>query len=324
MLRTPFCELLGIDVPIIQAPAAPYVTPELVATVSNAGGLGSYPTAMTPLDQIERDIARIRELTNRPFAINILMHSYNPDAFEFAIREQPVVISFAGGLPVDLIARAREAGCKTFVQIQTVERALEAKAAGADVIIAQGAEAGGLTGEVSLMPLLPQVVDAVAPTPVIAAGGIADGRGLAAALVLGAQGVNVGTRFLATVEAAPDDIRAQRLVRAQSEDTTPTSIINRLFPAPEDTYPLRLRSLRTPFIEEWEHKSELTAEQLEALQEEVGEAIGAGRMHEYAAGAGESVGMIEEILPAAEIIRKMLAEAEHALTSVGRFSSSAA
>lgn len=319
MIRTPLCDLLGIDSPIIQAPAAPYVSPELVAVVSNAGGLGSYPTGLTSLEQVQRDVERIKELTDRPFAINFLMRSFEPEAFDYAISENPAVISFAAGLPEPLIKRARDAGSRVLVQIQTVELARRAADLGVDAIVAQGTEAGGLTGRVSLMPLLPQVVDAVAPIPVIAAGGIADGRGMAAALILGAQGVNIGTRFLASSEARMDQQGRDNFIAARSEDTVLAEIMDDIFPPPEDSLPLTMRSLRTPFLREWEARPGPTGDELDALRSEVMDAIQSGRMFELAAGAGESVGMVASIEPAAEILRRMLAEAEAALARAPGF-----
>jgi enoyl-[acyl-carrier protein] reductase II len=313
MLRTPLCDLLGIDIPIIQAPASPYTTPELVSAVSNAGGLGSYSTALRSFEQIERDLSRIRELTDRPFAVNFLMRSFDPEVFEHVLHEPPRVISFAAGIPDQLIRRAHGIGAVILVQVTTVDQALTAVASDVDVIVAQGTEAGGLTGIVSLMPLLPQVVDAVNPRPVVAAGGIADGRGVAAALVLGAQGVNIGTRFLASDEALSDDARRMALTRARSEDTVRASIIDRLFPPEPDTLPLTMRSLRTPFLDEWEGRGDIGEEELEALREEMIAAIETGRMHEYAAGAGESVGLIHDIAPAAVILNRLVTEAEMTL-----------
>jgi enoyl-[acyl-carrier protein] reductase II len=319
MLHTPFCDLVGIEAPIVQAPAAPYVTPELVAAVSNAGGLGSFPTGLLELTQIKQDIGRIRELTDRPFAINFLMESFDPEAFEFVMNDPPAVVSFAAALPAPLIERARAGGARVFVQVQKVEQALQAVEIGVDAVIAQGTEAGGLTGEVSLMPLLPQIVDAVSPIPVIAAGGIADGRGLAAALALGAQGVNVGTRFLATDEARMDARRRDDLLQSTSNDTVLATIFNRIFPSDEDAFPLTLRSLRTPFLDRWEGNAPPSPDELDALRDEVIAAIGAGKMHEFAAGAGESVGLIHDIAPAAEILQRMLIEAESALDNASRW-----
>ena len=323
MLRTPFCDLVGIDVPIIQAPMASWTTPELVAAVSNAGGLGSYATGMRPLDQVVSDIGRIRALTDRPFAINFLMWAFDPGAFEFALTEPPAVVSFAAGAPADAIRQAREAGSLAQVQVNTVEQARQARSLGADVIVAQGTEAGGLTGTVALMPLLPQVSDAVAPIPVIAAGGMADGRALAAAMILGAQGVNVGTRFIASAEAQPGDELVQMVVRARSEDTLRATILNRMFPPPDGTFPVAMRSLTTAFLDEWEGRWSITEEDLAELRSRFGQAAETGRMHEYISGAGQSVGMIDEVLPAAEIVRRLIADAEAAIAATTRFAAPA-
>jgi enoyl-[acyl-carrier protein] reductase II len=320
MLRTPLCDLLRIDIPIVQAPASPYTTPELVSAVSNAGGLGSYSTALRTLERIDHDLTRIRELTDKPFAVNFLMESFDPDAFALVMDHPPAVVSFAASVPQTHIATARERGAIVFSQITTVNQARLAADSGVDVIVAQGSEAGGLTGTISLMPLLPQVVDAVSPRPVVAAGGIGDGRGVAAALVLGAQGVNLGTRFLASEEAFPDEGRRAAFLQAQSEDTLQATILNRLFPSESDTFPLAMRSLRTPFLNEWESRADLTDSELESLRMQMMEAIESGRMGDMVAGAGQSVGLITEIAPAAEIIQRIVEEAEAALSHAARWS----
>lgn len=317
MLRTPFCGLIGIDVPIVQAPAAPYTTPELVSAVSNTGGLGSYATGLRQLDRVMQDVNRIRELTDRPFAINFVMRAFDPDAFAFVMADPPPVVSFAAGIPETLIGQSHDAGSLVFVQIHTVEQARRAAAQGVDAIVAQGTEAGGLTGTVSLMPLLPQVVDAVGPIPVIAAGGIADGRGLAAALVLGAQGVNVGTRFLASEEAALNVTYRERLLQARSEDTLRATILDNVFPPPDESLPLTSRSLRTEFLDEWERSEPLEPGEIDRARSELIEAAESGRIDAYVAGAGQSVGLVNDVLPAAEIVQRIASEAEGALARAG-------
>jgi enoyl-[acyl-carrier protein] reductase II len=315
MIRTPLCDLLGIEHPIVQAPASPYTTPELVSAVSNAGGLGSYSTAMRTVQHIERDLTRIRELTTKPFAVNFLMEAFDPDAFAMVMEQAPAVVSFAASVPEPRIATARDNGAIVFAQITTVDQARVAAASGVDVIVAQGTEAGGLTGTISLMPLLPQVVDAVSPRPVVAAGGIADGRGLAAALVLGAQGVNLGTRFLTSEEAYPDEARRTAFLQARSDDTVRATILNRLFPSGSDVFPLAMRSLNTAFLNEWEPRTDLSEDDLEMLRSHLTEAIESGRMGEMIAGAGQSVGMINDIAPAADIVHRLVREAETALSA---------
>jgi enoyl-[acyl-carrier protein] reductase II len=319
MLRTPFCELVGIDVPIIQAPMTPWTTPELVAAVSNAGGLGSYATGRRSLQQVVADLERIRSLTDRPFAVNFLMWTFDPEAFAHVLSRPPAVISFAAGAPPDEIRRAKEAGSLVQVQVNTVEQAQQAHSLGADVFVAQGTEAGGLTGTVGVLPLVLQVVDAVAPVPVIAAGGIGDGRAMAAALVLGAQGVNIGTRFLLSEEAPLSDQQVQMLTRARSDQTIRATILNQLSPPPDGTFPVALRSVLTPFLEEWESRSDLSEAQLGSLRDQFSVAAESGRMDEFVFAAGQSVGMFNDVRPAAEIVARLVAEAEQALGRAAGF-----
>jgi enoyl-[acyl-carrier protein] reductase II len=314
MIRTPFCDLVGIELPIIQAPMTPWTTPELVAAVSNAGGLGSYATGRRPLAQVVTDIDRIRSLTDRPFAVNFLMWTFDLEAFEHVLSRPPAVISFAAGAPAEEIHRAKEAGSVVQVQVNTAEQAQLAKSRGADVFVAQGTEAGGLTGTVALFPLLPQVVDTVASSPVIAAGGIVDGRAMAAALVLGAQGVNIGTRFLLSEEAPLSDEQVQMLTQTRTDQTVRATILNQVAPPPVDTFPVALRSVMTPFLEEWEHRgNHLTDEQLASLRERFNVAAESGRMHEFVFAAGQSVGSFNDVRPAADIVEELASDAERAL-----------
>ncbi len=314
MLRTPVCDLLGIECPIIQAGMGLETNAELVAEVSNAGGLGSLGAALRPVEDLERQLARLRELTARPFAVNHLVARLDEEAFALTLNAKPAVISFADGDPGDLVRRAHDAGSRVVHQIHTVKQAVQAAERGVDVLIAQGSEAGGRGGTVAALPLIPQVVDAVSPIPVLAAGGIADGRGLAAALVLGAQGVQMGTRFLASAEAPIADAWKRAILAAESEDAVKVEFWNVIMPRPRgggnDTV---IRALRTPFIEEWQGRREEAKREAERLGRELRAAIQQGRLHEFVPAAGQSAGAIREILPAAEIVRRVMAEAEEAL-----------
>ena len=206
MLRTALCDVLGIDVPIILAAMGGTASSaEFAAAASNEGALGSIGSLFRTNAAIKRDIDVVKELTNRNFAVNHIPPTLDADAFRHTLAARPAVISFALGDPGDLVRQAHDVGSKVMIQVTTVAQAIEAAERGADVIIAQGGEAGGYGGVVSTMALVPQVVDAVSPVPVVAAGGIFDGRGIAAALMLGAVGVNIGTRFLASREAPIED-----------------------------------------------------------------------------------------------------------------------
>jgi enoyl-[acyl-carrier protein] reductase II len=315
MLRTAVCDVLGIDVPIIQgALGGPFPqSVELPAAVSEAGGLGSIATALRAPDEVRRDLARMRELTDRPFAVNHTRRPFDEEVFLLTLEQAPAVISVALGETGDLGRRAHEAGATFLQQVTTVEQAERAAEAGADVISAQGTESGGFSGLISTMALVPQVVDAVAPIPVVASGGIADGRGLAAALALGAQGVSIGTRFLASVEAGAPDAWKRAIVAARSQDAVKLSFADTVLPGPtEGGYPVAPRSLRTPFVDRWNDDPAGVQAQAEAVRDELVEAMRAGRSHEYFPMTGQTAGLIHEVLPAGEIVRQMMAEAERA------------
>ena len=232
MLRTPFCEQFGVEHPIIQAPIWPAASPELAGAVCNAGGLGSIAAVFGSAERVREHLERVRELTDRPFAVNHVVPFLNEDAFAYTLEARPAVISTSLGDPGDLVKRAHDAGARVIHQVHTVQQAEEAAERGVDAIVAQGSEAGGqgLALGVGTMVLVPQVVDAVSPIPVLAAGGVADGRGLAAALVLGAQGVNIGTRFVASEEASSDDAWRQRLLSSSSEDVVRFEEWQEIFP----------------------------------------------------------------------------------------------
>ena len=168
MLTTPLCPLLGIEVPIILAPMDTCTSAELAAAVSNAGGLGGIGTVFRSFAAIKRDIDMAQRLTQRPFAINHIPQTLDAEAFRYTLQARPAVISFTLADPDDLVRQAHDAGARVMVQVTTVDQALRAVERGADVISAQGSESGGYCGEVSTMTLVPQVVDAVSPIPVVA------------------------------------------------------------------------------------------------------------------------------------------------------------
>lgn len=313
-MRTPLCDLLGIEHPIIQAGMGPFTDATLVAAVSNAGGLGSLGSSQRSPEQLREEIARVRERTDRPYAVNFLVSDFNEESFAVALAAGAPIVSFALGDPGDLVRRAHDAGAKVIHQVHTEAQAEQAVERGVDVLIAQGGEAGGFGQYVAALPLIPQVVDAVRPVPVVAAGGIADGRGLAAALVLGAVGVNLGTRFLASVEAPIAAEWKQAIVAGRSEEAVKVEFWNDILPRPGlPGYGTVPRALRTPFQERWAERRAEARARAEAIRAEMLPALMAGRFHEYVPFAGQTVGLIRDILPAAEIIRRLVDEATAAL-----------
>jgi enoyl-[acyl-carrier protein] reductase II len=316
MRRTPLCELLGIEVPIILAAMGSATSAEFAAAVSSQGGLGSIATLFRATADVKRDIDVVRELTSRPYAVNHIPQLLDAEAFRHTLAARPAVISFALGDPGDLVRQAHDAGARVMVQVTTVRQAVQAAGRGADVIIAQGGEAGGYGGNVGTMVLVPQVVDAVSPVPVVAAGGIFDGRGIAAALVLGAVGVNLGTRFLASREAPVAEAWKQAIVAAKSEDTMKADVINDIFPLPgPGGYDTVLRSLHTPFLDQWTTRREEARRERERLLSEIEEKYAAGRQEEILLVAGQTAGGVTEILPVAEIMRRLAIDTEAALSA---------
>lgn len=314
MIHTPLCDLLGIEAPVICAPFGPWDEVALAAAVCEAGGLGSLGTAVRPLPDLEAQWRRLRARTDRPFAINHTARPFDEAAFAATLAVRPAAVSFHLGDPGDLVARAHDAGCLWIQQVMDVDQARQAVARGADVIVAQGGEAGGHSGFVSTMALVPQVVDVAGDVPVVAAGGIADGRGLAAALALGAQGAAMGTRFLASEEMAIGDGWKRRLVEAESADAVHAEFLERLLPPyNRPHYPALGRVLRTPFADRWAGDPDGLADRAEAIGREVLAAVRAGGGEDHVPFAGQSVGLVREVLPAAVILRRVVEEAEAVL-----------
>ena len=314
MLTTPLCTLLGIQRPILNASMAGTATGELAAAVSEAGGFGMIGgTSSGGAAWLREQIHVARSLTSRPFGVGFI--SSFPDTAELArvaLDEGVAAINHSFADPTPYVAPAHAAGVKVFVQVQTLNQAISAAHAGADVIIAQGGEAGGHAGALGLFALLPAVVDAVAPIPVVAAGGIADGRGLAAALLLGAQGAWMGTRFVTSQEWGGPAWEQEAVLAATSDDTVQTRlydlIAERPFPADNPD-----RMLRNAFIDRWHGRESEIPAQRETLRAEV--AAGNERADLTVAGvsAGVSAGLITSARPAGEIVRSIVQEAEDLL-----------
>jgi nitronate monooxygenase/enoyl-[acyl-carrier protein] reductase II len=313
-MQTPVCKVLGIDVPVMQGSIGPWTNAELPAAVSEAGGLGSVGTALKSPGEVTDLIDRVRELTDRPFAVNFTARPFGEEAYAGALTREPAVVSFALGDPGDLVERAHAVGAVFVQQVHTVEQAHAAAERGVDVLIAQGGEAGGFGSTVGALALVPQVAAAVAPLPVLAAGGIADGRGLAAALVLGAQGVNIGTRFLASSEAAIDESWKRRIAEARSEEAVKVEFADDVFPpTPVDGYAVKPRVLSTPFVDEWNERLDEAHGDPDPLRAQLGDAIAGGRVHELFPFTGQSTGLIEDVLPAGEIVRRLVSDADELL-----------
>jgi enoyl-[acyl-carrier protein] reductase II len=307
-LRTPICDLLGIKYPILLAGMGGVAYAELCAAVSNAGGFGTLGMAGRSQSEIRDEIKKVRDLTDKPFGVDLL--AAVPESLE---RTADLIIeggaaAFISGLgvpPPHLVRKFHDAGLKVMNVSGTVRHAKAAEAGGLDAVVAQGTEAGGHTGRVAGLALIPQVVDAV-KIPVLAAGSIVDGRGLAAALALGAQGVWIGTRFIASAEAHAGAMYKQVIVEANDEST----IVTRAYSGKP------MRVFKNDYVADWERRPQdiqpFPAQAILSHQAGVMGGIGGqteGLDHDRSAFAmGQGSGTIRDVLTAREIIEEMIAE----------------
>jgi enoyl-[acyl-carrier protein] reductase II len=320
MFRTLLCDLLGIEVPIICAPFGPWDQVDLAAAVSNAGALGSLGTALRPVSELRGQWARLRDRTDRPFAINHTMRPLDMAAFEATLRERPAAISFHIGDPGDLVRRAHDAGIRWIQQVFDLDQARRAVDRGADVVIAQGGEAGGNGGFIGTMVMVPAVVDLAGGVPVVASGGIADGRGIAAALALGAQGVNLGTRFLATTEMRISDRWKQSILAADPLDAVKVEFAEAVLPPlSPGGVPAVPRALRTEFIDRWNADPSGAHADADRLRDEVRTAAMEDRLAELLPFTGQSAGLIHDVSPAGALVHQLAADAAEALQTAGRW-----
>lgn len=304
MLRTPLCDLVGIKYPIVQGGMAWVGTAELAAAISNAGGLGVIGGGNAPTEEIAQEIRLARELTDKPFGLNIpLAISEYADAIVTLCIEEGVKIMVIGAWrPGNHITRLKEAGITVIPVIASVALAKRLERQGADALIAEGMESGGHIGDIATMPLVPQVVDAV-DVPVIAAGGFADGRGLVAALALGAQGIQMGTRFICTTECTTHENYKQAILKARDRSTT-TSGHSLGHP---------VRALKNPMVHQFEELERRGISEAEIIEFGTGKlklAAIEGDVKNGSVMAGQIAGMINDIVPTKELIERIVAEAE--------------
>jgi len=304
MIRTPLCDLLGIKYPIVQGGMAWVGTAELAAAVSNAGGLGIIGGGNAPTEEIAREIRLARELTDKPFGLNIpLAVSECADEIVALCIEKGVKIVVIGAWrPGDHLARLKEVGVTVIPVIASVPLAKRLARQGADALIAEGMESGGHIGDVATMPLIPQVVDAV-DIPVIAAGGIADGRGLVAALALGAQAIQMGTRFICTTECTVHENYKKAILKARDRSTMTTG---RSLGHP-------VRALKNPMAHEFEELERRGITEAELIEFGTGKLRLAsidGDVKNGSVMAGQIAGMVKDIVPTKELIKRIIAEAE--------------
>ena len=327
-VKTRLCETLGIEAPIIQAPIGSATTPELVAEVSNAGGLGTIALSWTPADRVRQRVQAVRALTSRPFGVNLALAWPQGERIEQCLLEGVPVVSTFWGDPSPYVGVIASSSATHIHTVASAEEALAAVEAGVEVIVAQGWEAGGhVWGGVATMALVPRVVDAVAPVPVVAAGGIADGRGIVAALALGASGVWIGTRFLLAEEAFVHDEYRARVASARETDTVYATVFDIGWPdAPH-------RALRNSTIAEWDRAGRPKAPNRPGEGDVVarspdGEVLRyadvlpvpnlEGQIEALAMYAGQGVGLVTTLKPARSIVHDLLNEASEVAARIGR------
>lgn len=317
MIVTALTKMFGLQHPIILGPMGGVSGGHLAAAVSNAGGLGLVGGGYGDPAWLRTELSRVKEETSRPWGVGLITWSIDRSAFDLALSYRPDAFLLSFGDPRPYAPSIKSAGCKLICQVQDVDQARLARDAGADLIVAEGTEAGGHSGARATLPLVPAVVDAVTPIPVVAAGGIADGRGLAASLMLGAHGALIGTRFYASVEALGQDGAKRRIVAAQANETARTYVFDivRGYAWPP-AYPGR--ALRNRFMERWDgHEGDLAA----ALETERAAYQAATRADDYDTAvvwAGEAVDLIKSVDSAAALVARISAEAEAQLRTGAR------
>jgi NAD(P)H-dependent flavin oxidoreductase YrpB (nitropropane dioxygenase family) len=317
-LRTKITELLGIEAPVVLGGMGSGATGHvLVAAVSEAGGLGTLSASWLDAETQRAEVEAIRARTDRSFGMNHLLCFLNEERYAATLALRPHVIATAWAwstqdLP-SYFDRAHQAGALVMHMVSGVPEAERAVEAGADVIVAQGTEGGGHVGWMGSMALVPMVVRAVAPVPVLAAGGVADGAGLAAALALGAEGVLLGTRFLATPESPVPDGFKQTILESDGHDTLLTEIpdiaAGRVWPGAMS------RVRRNGFIERWAGREW----ELRQYRDQAGPGMAEARRRddteEYTLGTGQTAGLISELKPAAQVVREIVEVAESIVTA---------
>ena len=314
-LHTKLCDLLGVQHPIMLAGMGGVSYGELVAAVSNAGGYGVLGMAGRTPDFIRDEMRKVKSLTDKPFGVDLLAASPESLTASVEIIIEEGASSFVAGLgvPMPIMERLKKAGLKVMVVCGAVKHAVKAEQAGCDAVICQGGEGGGHTGLVGTLPLIAQAVDAV-KIPVVGAGGIYDGRGLAAALALGAQGVWMGTRFIASQEAHAGQMYRDVIVEATDEDTVRTRSYS--------GKPMRVK--KNAWVDDWEKRPQdiQPFPQQAMLSSRSGAMGGIGGQIEgldpdrSAFAMGQSAGGVHDVLPAGEIVKRIIAEAEAAIDRV--------
>jgi len=317
MIVTALTEMFGLTHPIVLGPMGGVSGGRLAAAVSNAGGLGLVGGGYGDPAWLRTELSRVTKDTTRPWGVGLITWSIDRSVLDLALSYRPNAFLLSFGDPRPYASSIKSAGCKLICQVQDIDQALVAREAGADIIVAEGSEAGGHAGARATLPLVPAVADAVAPIPVVAAGGIVDGRGLAAALMLGAHGVLMGTRFYASAEALGHERAKERIVAAKGGETKQTRVFDivRGYAWPQ-MYPGR--ALHNRFLENWNgRENELTAA-LETERTAYQRAVKEGDFDTAVVWAGEAVDLIKRIDSAGALVARICEEAEGILRAGAR------
>ncbi|ABW18997.1 enoyl-[acyl-carrier-protein] reductase FabK [Alkaliphilus oremlandii] len=312
MFKTRISELLNIQYPILQGGMAWVATSQLAAAVSEAGGLGILGAGNAPAEIIEKEILKVKKQTNKPFGVNIMLLSpFVDEVVDVVCKHNVPVVTTGAGNPGKFMEKFKEKGIKVIPVVPSVALAKRMESLGADAVIVEGTEAGGHVGELTTMVLTPQIVDAI-HIPVIAAGGIADGRGFLAALSLGAEGVQMGTRFICAEECIAHNNYKNMVIKAKDRDAIVT--------ARSTGHPVRV--LKNKFAKEFIHleKVGLPPEEIEKLGEgKLKIAVIDGEVDNGSVMAGQIAGMVSKIQPCKEIIEEIIFEADQQLSLLGNF-----
>ena len=315
-IRTSFTELFHVDHPLVLAPMGGVSGGALAAAVSEAGGFGLVGGGYADPGWLERELRTVAGATDKPWGVGVITWAASEEAVRLALSYRPAAVFLSFGDPAPFGALVRQAGVRLICQVQDVAGARQAVAARADVIVAQGTEAGGHGSRRATLPLVPAVADAVAPVPVLAAGGITDGRGVAAALMLGAQGAVLGTRFCATPEALYPDWAKKQLVDGGGDETRRTQVFD-IARGLDWPSPYTGRALRNAFVDAWDGREEELRASAEARERF---ALGhqAGDPDTGLVWAGEGTDLITAVEPAGELVGQIVAQAEGLLRAASR------
>jgi nitronate monooxygenase len=313
-LSTAFTEMFGIRHPIALAPMGGSAGGALAAAVSNGGGLGLLGSGNGDREWLARELPLVVDGTSRPWGVGFQSWAIDPSVVEYALGFEPRAVMLSFGDPRPFAGIIRESAATLIIQVTDLDEARQAIDEGADLIVAQGTEAGGHGARRgwSTLAFVPAVVDLVAPVPVLAAGGIADGRGVAAALTLGACGALVGTRFLATAEALADPDAKKAIVDGGGEETERSSVLDI---ARGSRWPLEYtgRTLGHPFLDRWRDAEAELAADPDDVRRAYREAIAVGEIPAEPVWASQAIGLIRDLPPAAELVGVLAGQAEEAL-----------